>query len=91
MPRTFAEGALLFSFGKKIFFRISNDFLQEGVEDRGQFDVKHKSSPGVNFINILCAAFTCEDPKVQKDTDNLTVFFVFLGSASIKAAHKMLM
>jgi len=27
-------------------------------------------------------------PKAQKDTDNLTVFFVLLGSAHVKAARK---
>jgi len=35
-----------------------------------------KSTPGVYF------------PKAQKDTDDLTVFFVLLGSACVKATHK---
>jgi len=30
-------------------------------------------------------------PKVQKDTNDLTVFFVHLGSALVKAAHITLM
>jgi len=30
-------------------------------------------------------------PKVQKKIDNLTVFFVLSGSASVKAAHRALM
>jgi len=29
-------------------------------------------------------------PKAQKDTYDLTVFFVLLGSSSVKAEHKML-
>jgi hypothetical protein len=29
---------------------------------------------GVNFINLLRAAFLCADPKRAKKTDNLTVF-----------------
>jgi hypothetical protein len=33
-----------------------------------------KSTPGVNFINILQAAFALEDPESAKKTDNLTVF-----------------
>jgi len=32
-------------------------------------------TPGINFMNILCEAFSCVDPKVQKDTNNLTEFF----------------
>jgi hypothetical protein len=30
-------------------------------------------------------------PKAQKDPDDVNVFFVLLGSACVKAAHKMLM
>jgi len=47
-------------------------------------------SSGVNFTNILRTAFTNADPKSRKKTDGLTVFFALLGSAHIKAAHKML-
>jgi len=52
-----------------------------------------KWTPGVNFINILRAAFIRGDPEsVQKiDNFNLTVIFTHLGSAHIKAAHKTLM
>jgi len=45
---------------------------------------------GVNFINVLQAAFVCADPKRAKKTDNLTVFFALLGSESIKAARRTL-
>jgi len=40
-----------------------------------------KLTPGVNFINILQAAFVSTDPQSIKKTDNLTVFFTLLGSA----------
>ncbi len=46
---------------------------------------------GVNFINILQAAFMKIDPKSAKNSVKLSVFFALLGSASINAARKMLM
>jgi hypothetical protein len=42
--------------------------------------------PGVDFINILLTAFTSLHPKVQKYS-----LFALLGSALVKAAHKILM
>jgi len=33
-----------------------------------------KSTPGIHFTNVLQAAFAPKDTKVQKDTDDLTVF-----------------
>jgi len=44
---------------------------------------------GVNFINVLQAAFKCADPKSKKCTQVISVFLRFLGSASPKAACKM--
>jgi hypothetical protein len=35
-----------------------------------------KLTPGINFINVLQAAFTRADPESLKKTDNLTVFFL---------------
>jgi len=43
------------------------------------------------FINILLPAFTLTDPKSVKKIENLTVFFMLLGSALIKAVHRTLM
>ncbi len=43
-------------------------------------------SSGVNFVNILCAAFTQADTKIVKISVKL-----FLGSTCVKAARKMLM
>jgi len=48
-----------------------------------------KLTPGVNFTNILCKAFTRADPQSAKKIDNLTEFLALLGSAFIKAACKM--
>ncbi len=47
--------------------------------------------PGVNFTNILCAAFTLVDPESIKKIDNLTVFFTLQGSACVKAVRRTLM
>ena len=44
---------------------------------------------GINFINIVWAAFTHADPKGAIKLLNLTVFFVLLGSACVKAACRM--
>ncbi len=50
-----------------------------------------KLTPRVNFINVLLAVFTAQIQKVQKDTVNLSVYFVLLVSTCTKAASKMLM
>ncbi len=52
---------------------------------------KYKGYPGVNFINILNAAFARTDSESAKKTEDFTVFFVLFGSAWVKAACKMLM
>ncbi len=46
---------------------------------------------GVNFINILRAAFTRADPESAKKTVKLLVCFTLLGSALVKAARRTLM
>ncbi len=50
-----------------------------------------KLTPRVNSTNILQASFVFKDPKSAKDTDDLTVFFAFLGYAGKKTAHKMML
>ncbi len=42
---------------------------------------------GVNFINVLRAAFTRADPKCVKMRDKLSIFSVLLGPKSVKAAR----
>jgi hypothetical protein len=42
-----------------------------------------KLRSGVNFINVLRAAFTLVDPESIKKIENLTVFFTLLESAHI--------
>ena len=43
---------------------------------------------GSNFTNILGAAFTPADPKCAKMPVNSSNFFLFSGSAGVKAASK---
>jgi hypothetical protein len=45
---------------------------------------------GVNFTNILRAAFMLAHPKSTKNAVKLSVFFALLGSAPVKAVQKML-
>ena len=47
-------------------------------------------TPGVNFTNILRAAFTRADPKSAKKTVKLSSFIALLGSARVKAARRTL-
>ncbi len=47
--------------------------------------------PGVNFINILWATFTCADPKSAKRQSSCQSFLQFLGYWRAKAACKTLM
>jgi len=54
-------------------------------------DLIKSGYPGVNFINILHAAFTCADPKSIKFLSSFPYLFALLRRACIKAAHKMLM
>ena len=49
-----------------------------------------KLPQGVNFTNILQAAFMHKDPKSKKMTIKLCSFIALLGSVRIKAARKML-
>jgi len=45
---------------------------------------------GVNYINVLKAAFACTDPKSTKKTVELSVFFALSGSARVKASPRRL-
>ena len=49
-----------------------------------------KLTSGLNFINVLRADFTHADPKSAKKTVKSSSFFALSGSASIKAARRML-
>jgi len=49
-----------------------------------------KSSPGVNFINVLHEAITRADPKCVKMTIKMSVFFALtLGKAACKIVVKL--
>jgi hypothetical protein len=46
---------------------------------------------GVDFINILQAAFARADPKIAKNIDCFNAFFALMGSAHMKALPETLM
>jgi len=46
--------------------------------------------PRVDFTNTLSTAFMRSDPKGAKKTNSLSIFFVLLGPAHLKAGHKCL-
>jgi len=48
-----------------------------------------KLTPEVDSTNNLCAAFTLSDPKRAKNAVKPSVSFGLLGSARVKALHKM--
>jgi len=66
-----------------VFVFLANEYWQEHV-----CKILVKLTTGIDFINILCAAFTLVDSKSAKNTDGLTAFFELLGSALVKAARK---
>ncbi len=47
-------------------------------------------TPGVNFINILCEAFTGKYPKCPKRSQVVSLFVLF-GSSFEKTVQRMLM
>jgi len=51
---------------------VQNTFVQKAAHK-----MLVKLTPGVNFTNILHAAFIRPYPKSEKKTDNLTVFLRF--------------
>ncbi len=46
---------------------------------------------GVNFSNVLQAAFAKADPKSTNNTAKSSVSFALLGSEPVKGAHRTLM
>jgi len=63
-----------------------NTFIQ-----KAEHQMLIKLTPGVNFINILCSHFTCQDPQSVNIQSSCQYLFTLLGSEGIKAAHKTLM
>jgi hypothetical protein len=64
-------------------------FWLESSEDSEVVDSNIMS--GLNFINFLRTAFTSADPKSIKKTVKFSIFFTLLGSARVKAVHRLLM
>ncbi len=44
--------------------------------------------PGLNFINVLCTAFTCIDPKSVKRYWQLDWVLTLWGATGVKAVRK---
>ncbi len=49
------------------------------------------TTPGLNFTNIFKLSFYARRSRKRKKTDDLTVFFMLLGSVSVKAVRRTLM
>jgi len=43
---------------------------------------------GLNFVNILCTAFTCIDPKIVERYWQLDWVLTLWGATGVKAVHK---
>jgi len=61
--------------------------LKALLYEKGESKMLMKWIPGVNFTNILGAAFMYADSKSAKNTDGLTVFFAPLGSAHVNVGE----
>jgi len=61
---------------------VKTPVIKAPVEFRGRNKFTPKKEFGVDFINVLQAAFMHTDP-----TDDLTCLFALLRSVCIKAAH----
>ena len=63
------------------------------VQYRSRYLLKAENGleTGLNFINVLCAAFTSAYPISIKKTVKLSIFFTLLGSTGVKAVRRMLM
>ena len=72
------------------FYAMCQKYQRKSTGTKAAHKMMLKLTPGVNFANVLQAAFLRADPKSTTiKLLNLTVFFVLLGSAGVKAAHKM--
>ena len=76
---SFIESHLI--IGKDVFLSPSSD--SSSIESK-----LPSTSSGVNFTDVLHAAFMHADPKSAKMTVNSSSFFCFLDHGSVKAAHK---
>jgi len=59
------------------------------VQYRSRYLLKAENGmeTGLNFINVLCAAFTSAYPISIKKTVKLSIFFTLLGSTNVKASR----
>jgi hypothetical protein len=64
--------------------------LSQGSQPQSVLRATWDRKQGVNFINILRAAFMNADSESAKNTDKLPVFFVLLGSVCKKVSCRIL-
>jgi len=80
----FCEAFLKFQFGFVIFWL-------KVIGTKAACEMLVKLTSGVNFINVLWAAFTCSDPKSTKRQSSCQSFFALSGPESVNAARRTLM
>jgi len=75
-----------YSFNKKLQSQtvIREKLRKAPSYKKGMCKMIVKLTTGVNFINVLHAAFTHPDPKSAKKAVKLSVYFAFSGSAHTK-------
>ena len=75
-------------FIQKLVFRFLYQTTKKIPQKTSTMCLEKVAAAGVNFTNILRAAFTHADPKSAKKTVKSSIFFVLSGSKRVKAAHK---
>jgi len=77
----------------QVIYNQDEELTQKAYQKSQATDTSRSNdqSSGVNFTNVLCAAFTLIDHESIKKIDNLIVIFTLLGSVRVKAVHRMLM
>jgi len=72
----------MWEFSKQMLLKI---FLGKSVEKMKFGCSKWNSDSGVNFTNVLQAAFMLSDPESTKKLLDLTVFFYAFGICAFKS------
>jgi len=77
-------------FGNFFYAHVAGEKPKQCAYKKFVSKILMKLTTGLNFTNILQVAFMSTDPKSTKNTVNLSVNFVLLGYACLKAVCKML-
>ncbi len=87
----FHQGFTPAFFVRTSFFLVMFRVWYQILYEKRAHNMLMKLTARVNFTNVLLTAFTLKEPESVKKIDNLTVFFMHLGSAPIKAVRRTLM